>query len=118
MSSAEELFYGRGELSVDQVQGEIDEFWQEFDARTDSMLDSELRTDGIDPAGLADVDRKTAITVHAGASGVDPTVVLIVVTLAPSANHIVKDLWKTVLLPRIRRRWGDDAIGDEKRSRG
>jgi hypothetical protein len=54
--------------------------------------------------------------VQAGSSGVDPTTAVILVTLAPSANLIIKDLWRKIVLPRIRKRWGDDAIGEEKRS--
>jgi hypothetical protein len=50
-----------------------------------------------------------------GTSGVDPISTLLIITFAPAANRVLKDLWTTVLLPRIRRRWGDDAIGDESR---
>ena len=117
VASAEELFYVRGDLSVDQIHGEIDKFWKELDAHTSTALDSELRSKGIDPAALANVDRRAAITVHAGTSGVDPIGIVIVVSLAPSANRVLKDLWKTVLLPRIKRRWGDEAIRGEKRGR-
>jgi hypothetical protein len=46
---------------------------------------------------------------------VDPTTAVLLVSLAPSANRIIKDLWKKIVLPRIRERWGDDAIGEEKR---
>lgn len=115
MSEAEELVYARGELSVDQLQAEITRFWQEFNDSSSSALDSELSAAGINRAALVNVDPQNAITVRAITSGADPDVVLLAVALAPSANRIVKDLWATVLLPRIRRRWGDDAIGKPKR---
>ena len=54
---------------------------------------------------------------RAGTSGVDPTTAVLIVSLAPSANRIIQDLWK-VVLTRIRRRSGADAIGEEKRSQG
>jgi hypothetical protein len=52
--------------------------------------------------------------VRASTSGVDPTTAVLLVSLAPSANLIIKDLWK-VVLTRIRQRSGADAIGEEKR---
>lgn len=118
MSGTDEIAYSRGELSIERIQKEIARFWKEFNASTSSALVSELEAVGLDRAALGGVDQEDAITVRASASGADPTVVLIIVALAPSANNIVKDLWTTLLLPRIRRRWGEDAIGEEKRGQG
>jgi hypothetical protein len=115
MTGVEELFYARGELSVEQIQAEIAQFWQVLDNPGSSAVDAELRTAGLDRARLADVDRENAITVRVGTSGVDPTTAMLVVSLAPSANFIIKDAWKKVVLPYIRRRRGDDAIGEERR---
>ena len=119
MPEGEELVYARGELSVDRLKAEIARFWQEFhDPASSSAVDSELEAVGIDRAALANVDPRNAITIEASRSGADPTIVLVAVALAPSANRIVKDLWATVLLPRIRRSWGADAIGQEERGQG
>jgi hypothetical protein len=117
MAGAEELVYARGELSVDQVQAEIAQFWRALDNPGSSALEAELNAAGLDRAALANLDRENAITVRAGRSGADPLAVVLLVTLAPSTNRIIKDLWGTVVLPRIRRRWGDDAIGEEKRGK-
>ena len=114
MSGAENLFYARGELSVDQIGAEIARFWQDVDKSSNPVLDSDLREAGLDRAALAGVDRENAITVRASTSGVDPTTAVLLVSLAPSANLIIKDLWK-VVLKRIRERSGADAIGEEKR---
>jgi hypothetical protein len=120
MPGAEAFVYARGELSVDQLQAEIAKFWQALDNPDGSIpdrsvLDQELNKVGLNRTTLADVDRENAIIVQAGTSGVDPATAVLLVTLAPSTNLIIKDLWATVLLPRIRRRWGEDAIGEEKR---
>lgn len=115
MSGVEEFVYARGGLSVDQIHSEIAQFWQALDNPGSSALEAELNAAGLDRAALANVDRENAITVRAGTSGVDPTTAVLLVTLAPSANRIIKDLWVTVVLPRIRRRWGDDAVGEKKR---
>lgn len=115
MSAAEEFVYTRGGLSVDEIQGEIVQFWQILDSPGSPALDDQLSAAGLDRATLADVNRENAIIVRAGTSGVDPTTAVLLVSLAPSANRIIKDLWKKIVLPRIRERWGDDAIGEEKR---
>jgi hypothetical protein len=121
MHTAEELLYVRGELSADQVQAAIAQFWQTLDNPGSSALEAELSEQlskaGLDRAALATIDRENAITVRAARSGVDPIGVVLLVTLAPSTNRIIRDLWATIVLPRIRRRWGDDAIGEEKRGR-
>lgn len=117
MSGAEEFIYARGTLSADQIQAEIAQFWQALDDPGSSTLKTELSAAGLDLTSLADVDTENAITVRPGRSGADPVTAILIVALAPSANQIVKDLWATAVLPRIRRRWGDDAIGEEKRSK-
>jgi len=116
MSGAGELFYTYGVLRVDQLQSEIAQFWQVLDNPGLPDLDAELGAAGLDRAALADVDRENAITVHAVTSGVDPPTAVLLVSLAPSANLVIKDLWEKVVLPRIKRRWGVDAVGEEKRS--
>jgi hypothetical protein len=116
MSGAEEFVYAYGGLPVDQIQSEIAQFWQVLDNPGSSDLEAELSAAGLDRAALASVDRENAITVRVGTSGVDPTTAVLLVTLAPSANLIIKDLWEKVVLPRIKRRWGEDAVGEEKRS--
>jgi hypothetical protein len=116
MFGEEELVYARGELSVEQIQDEIAQFWQFIDNSGSPALEQQLNEAGLDRATLVGVNRADAIIVRAGTSGVDPTSVVLLVTLAPSANLIIKDLWKKIVLPRIKRRWGEDAIGEEKRS--
>jgi hypothetical protein len=116
MSGEEEFVYARGGLSVDQIQSEIAQFWQVLDNPGSAALEAELSAAGLDRVTIAGVNRENAIIVRAGTSGVDPITAVLLVTLAPSANLIIKDLWKKIVLPRIRRRWGDDAIGEEKRS--
>ena len=115
MAGAGEFSYARGELSADQLQTEIDQFWQALDSTGGSALEAELSAAGFDRTALAGRDRKGAITVRPGRSGVDPVTAVLIVSLAPSANLIIKDLWEEVVLPRIKRRRGDDAIGEQKR---
>ena len=114
MVGDENLVYSRGVLSAEQLQSEITHFWHELE--TNTAIEGELKASGINLGLLSETERTNAITVDVGASGVDPTATLLIITFAPAANRALKDLWTTVLLPRIRRRWGDDAVGDESRS--
>ncbi|GAB1646156.1 hypothetical protein [Krasilnikovia sp. MM14-A1259] len=107
-----ELWYGRGTRTADEVQREIDNFWAELDASDE--LRKELADAGVDPSAVPAPDRPGAIRVSVRGAGIDPTAVALIVAFAPAANEILVSLWKQVLLPRIRSRYGRDAIQDER----
>jgi len=106
-----ELTYTRGQLSAQQIEQEVALFWGELKASPE--LQAELAASGLETATLRDMESADAIRVRVDSSGVDPVSVSLIIMFAPTANRILKDVWTTALLPRIRRRWGDDAIGDE-----
>jgi hypothetical protein len=63
---------------------------------------------GIDSAWLAG----TRVEVAEGEQGVEPILTTIVVSIAATAgSKVVESIWTDVLLPRIRRRLGADALG-------
>jgi len=105
----ENLTYFRGVLSAEQIQAEIARFWGELGSSPE--LDAELKAAGLDSGGLSSTQEADSITVHVGASGADPVSTLLIIVFAPTANRVLRDLWTTVLLPRIQRRWGEDSIG-------
>jgi hypothetical protein len=104
----EELIYSRGQLSAEQVEEEIGRFWAELS--TSSELQADLAAKGLESSVVHKINPTDAIHVSVGSSGVDPLSVLII-TFAPTASALLKDVWRAVILPRIRQRWGDDAIG-------
>jgi hypothetical protein len=110
-----ELRYSRGTRSVDEIQRDVDEFWAEFDDSRE--LSEDVENAGIDVTVLDGTDREGAIRVSARGAGIGPEMVAIVVAFAPAANAVFISLWTEVLLPRIRRRHGRDAIQEEQRSR-
>ncbi|MGB3440067.1 MAG: hypothetical protein WBA97_15085 [Actinophytocola sp.] len=70
----------------------------------DPELADEIRARNVDPDMLG----AGSITVSANGAGLDPaTVALVIAFVAPP----VIDIWKDLLLPRIRRRWGINAVG-------
>jgi hypothetical protein len=109
--NADQLTYSRGYLSAEQVEHEIARFWA--DVAASSELRAQLVATGLNFETLDKSNLPDAITVRVDSSGVDPVAVSLVIVFAPTANRILKDVWATVLLPRIRRRWGDDAIGEK-----
>ena len=106
------LLYGRGTRSADEVQQEIDKFWAEVE--TSEQLRKDLADAGVDLSGVSGTERGNAIRVSVRGAGIEPTAVALVIAFAPVANEVLISLWKRVLLPRIRDRYGRDAIGDEK----
>ncbi len=105
----DELIYARGELSVESLQREIARFWA--DAAVSPELQAELAGAGLKYEESGDTESSQQIKVRAGSSGADPASVVLIISLAPSANRVLKDIWADIILPRIKRRWGDDAIG-------
>ena len=69
---------------------------------------------GIDISEFAGADRGDAIGVSIRGSGVDPFSVTLVVSFAPMLNVVFISPWKNVLFPRIRNKYGQDAVGPEK----
>ena len=110
---SESLVYSRGMLSVVQVQDEIARFWNELGSS--SEIRAELGKAGFQPELLSDIQYADSITVRVDSSGADPASVLLIVAFAPTANRALRDMWEKILLPRILRRWGDDAVGEQKR---
>jgi hypothetical protein len=110
-----ELRYSRGTRSVDEVQRDVDEFWTEF--ANGEELRKEVENAGIDVAMLDGVDREGAIRISARGAGIASERVAIIVAFAPIINTALISLWTEVLLPRIRRRYGRDAIREEQHPR-
>jgi hypothetical protein len=109
-----ELVYARGTRSADEVQREVDSFWDAFEH--DGELRQEVQDAGIELSELDAVNRQGGITVSVRGAGLDPALVSLIVAFAPAVNTVAVSLWKKVLLPRIRRRYGRDAVGHERPS--
>jgi hypothetical protein len=109
---AEELIYARGQLSAESLQQEIARFWA--DVPESPELQAEVAAAGLDYPAPDNALLAGQITVRPGSSGADPVTVALIVAFAPAANRMLKDVWATVILPRIKRRWGQDAVGGER----
>ena len=109
---AGELIYARGQLSVDSLQQEISRFWA--DVAKSPELQAELAAAGLNYAASDNAVFAGQITVRPGSSGADPASVILIISFAPTANRVLKDIWADIILPRIKRRWGDNSVGDKQ----
>ena len=101
--------YDRGTRSARELQNIVDSLLESVPS--DGDLADDIRRRGINPAEVI----PGAITIEADGSGLDPVMVGLIVTFAGTP---VLDIWRHVLLPRIKRRWGIRAVGQESDENG
>jgi hypothetical protein len=105
--------YEAGALSAKKLQEEIDRVLREI--RTTSRLDAEIAAAGLNREELARIE-ESPVLVSSTAAGIDPSVITIsIVFISALSPRILENLWGKILLPRIKQRFGNDAIGAEKR---
>jgi len=118
MEASEKIRYGMSGLTVQDYEAELDELWAEL-KDPNSDVSQEAKSRGIDVGPLRALDRQDAIALETegGAFGVE---VVLIVALAPLATElvkasapIIKDLWFSVLRPRILQKKGDHVLPEE-----
>jgi hypothetical protein len=103
-----EIKYAAGEATPVEVQAQVEAFFDEL--RSDDKLRDEVAAAGVDPDELAR-GGPDAFTVRPESEGMDPVITPIIVGIG---IHIGTKAWDEVILPWIKRRRGEDAIGDEE----
>ena len=106
--AGDESVYVRGQLSIVELNREVESFWSELRASDD--LKAELGAHGASADEILQLPPADAIHITAGSAGIDPALVTLIVAFAPSVNHALKSAWDSVIIPWIRRRRGEDAI--------
>lgn len=101
--------YGPGSVTPAEIQRSIDEFWAEYER--DPAVQQEVDRAGVDLASVDTADRPTLVRARPKGSGLDPATVELIVAFAPAGNYVAFSLWRDVLLPRIKHRRGEDAVG-------
>ena len=75
----------------------------------DGKLDDELRRNGLKRPAVSDLEE--AVSLEGPGAGLSPEAwVKIIVVFGPVAADAMRDLWRVVVLPRLRRRFGSDAV--------
>jgi hypothetical protein len=103
------LRFERGQATADELQAAIDEILEELrDPRSEAARQASL--EGLDPAELGDAK----ITVEETDQGIAPILAAILVGIAVNAGYdVVKQGWKSLIWPRIEKRLGGLALGEE-----
>ena len=101
MADEQTLIYEAGTLTVEELETEIRRELKGADS--DPELAGRLAKLSVPPENL--------IEVRPSGAGFEPGTVMLIV-----AGIVARDLWQQVILPRIKQRWGADAVGDEIRS--
>ena len=108
--SPTELSFARGRADAEALQEVIDETLAALRGSDDEVL-KQLKAAGFELRQIASVD----VSVREDAQGANAVVTGIIVAVA---GGISKDaavaFWNRVLWPRIRRRLGSDAVGEER----
>jgi hypothetical protein len=114
VSEPEPLVYRQGELSVEEIREEVDRVWEEL--RSSEAVRREAAAAGVDVEQLDTGAARAPIDVAARGAGFGVIEILVV-----AAGVVARDLWKEVILPRIKERFGADAVreaadddGDER----
>lgn len=106
-----EVFYEPGMREPSELVDFVGELLREL--RDGGNAQREAREAGVDVTELLnEPETSKEILIKSEGSGFDPISTVIVVTIV---RPMVLDLWRQVFLPRIQRRWGATAIGQEVR---
>ena len=111
-----EYSLGVAKVSGEEIQKGAREIWDEMKA-PGSLAYQDLQKLGLKPEDLpADLD--SALSFETDAVGYDlATISLVVATIggaiAPKLPGMIGDVWKYVILPQLRARWGDKALAEK-----
>jgi hypothetical protein len=99
-------------LDSEQIEQESQQLLNAL--KTDARLREEASQAGIDLSGfddsVAQASDEPLIKVEAESAGVAPGVIEISLIFAPVVAAIIQDCWTHLILPRLKRRYGVDAI--------
>jgi hypothetical protein len=100
-------------LKLSDLNEMLDRVWLELSK--DDGLRRQLTTRGVPLDALRSVDRNQTIQVERHGAGADPLTTTIAITFLPVAakltEKILLDLWDNIILPRIKTKLGEGAIG-------
>jgi hypothetical protein len=104
-----ELRFRYGEASAAELQAVVEEVLSELQDQTSEAAE-QARQAGLDPVVLATAD----VSVREEQQGLDPLMTTILVEIVVQVGaHVVTQFWDDVIWPRLRRRLGAKAVGDE-----
>jgi hypothetical protein len=120
-SSAPTLItYGIGRaagVSLKQIQRYAADVWREL-GEVDSDASRNAARFRIDVSSVSrDIKDEVDLRPTPPAFAFNPNDVVLTIVKSGAAARVALDLWRYVLLPRIRAKWGDDALKERERAR-
>lgn len=115
--SSEQHRYQLKNVSMKALSDEIETLWSQLQ-KPGSKLREDALAKGIAAEELDELSRRKyneVIKLKKGAA-LDPVSVALIVAFAPVAAKVTKDLWE-LFLPRLKRRFGQDAIEPKSESK-
>lgn len=101
-----------GDITPDDVAAEVARALQ--DLQNDSALRDRLSSEGIDIATIGETKLSEIIAVRSPESGFAAETVFI--AFLPLAVKVATDIWSKLILPRLERKYGADALMEVKRN--
>jgi len=95
-------------IDIGDVRAEMDRAWKDLLADPAPSGFSAAALDELRP-----LQGRQVAGLQAEGHGLDPLTIAYLIAFAPVAAEIAKDVWTNFLLPRLRKKFGDDAIRDE-----
>ena len=103
-----ELRFRYGEASAAELQVVVDEVLAEMRDQTSEAAEQARRA-GLDPDAIA-----ASVSIREEQQGLDPLATTILVGIGVEVgSHVAKQLWDLVIWPRLRRRLGAKAVGEQ-----
>jgi hypothetical protein len=102
--------YRMNDLRIEDVADVLDELWASL--QVDEALRARVTAVGVDASSLP-ANRQSGIHVEPAAAGLGGADV-VVVLLLPLAAEIARDFWKEIVLPRLKKKLGEDALSEVK----
>lgn len=103
-----ELRFRYGQASAAEIQVVVDEVLAELSDETSEAAEK-ARKAGLDPPLLASAN----VTVRERGHGVDALTMILVGISIRVGSHVARQFWDEVIWPRLRRRLGARAVGEE-----
>ena len=94
-------------VSREAIENEVSKAWS--DLRSDAGVRDQLAAAGVDLSAVRDVTATDAITVRSAGSGFAGEAIVVALAI-----KVASDVWEKLILPRLLKRFGADAVVEQK----
>jgi len=95
-------------ITVDRFKDLIRDVWKE--SKESGEIKKIAEEKGLNYSEIEPLEANDVLEIKQEGVGLDPALTAIIVSFAPVLAEIAEDIWKYVLLPKIKRKEGDDVL--------